>query len=102
MPELMTISVVHRTGVFVPQADVTHLPEGLELSMQVPAPDEWDRLLEEIVAAEQAELEAQETLPWTRSRWDELSPDLAIMLVEPEALLRWGGPAEREATSLLL
>ena len=102
MPELMMISVVHRTGVFVPQADVTHLPEGMELSMQIPAPDEWDRLLEEIVAAEQAELEAQETLPWTRSRWDELSPDIAVMLVEPEAWLRWDGPAEREVTSLLL
>jgi hypothetical protein len=102
MPELMTISVVHRTGVFVPQADVTHLPEGIELSMQVPAPDEWDRLLEEIVAAQQAELEAQETLPWTRSRWDELSPDIAVMLAEPEAWLSWDRPTEREATSMLL
>lgn len=102
MPELMMISVVHRTGVFVPQADVTHLPEGMELSMQIPAPDEWDRLLEEIVAAEEAEQAAQETLPWTRSRWDELSPDIAVMLVEPEAWLGWKGPAEREVSSLLL
>ncbi len=102
MSELMTISVVHRTGVFVPQADVTHLAEGLALPMQIPAPDEWDRLLEEMVAAEQAEQEAHEALPWTRSRWDELSPDLAIMLVGQEAWLGWNMPAERETSSLLL
>jgi hypothetical protein len=103
MSELMMISVVHRTGVFVPQADVTHLPEGMALSMQIPAPDAWDRLLEEMVAAELAAQDALEVLPWTRSRWDDLSPDLAVMLVEPEAWLGWWNmPAERETGSLLL
>ncbi len=45
-----TIAVVYQDGVFVPQADVSHLADGTSIDIDVPAPDEWDLLLDEITA----------------------------------------------------
>ncbi len=61
------IPVVYQDGVFVPQADVSHLAEGTSIDITIPAPDEWDLLLEEITSEAD-----DETAELTRGRWDAL------------------------------
>lgn len=99
MAEPMIITAVYYGGVFVPQADLSHLPDGTSVELQVPAPDEWDRLLEAIVAEEEAD---QATLQWTQSRWGDLSPDVARLVVDSDDLLVWSAPVRREVSNLLL
>lgn len=99
MSEPITVTAVYYGGVFVPQADLSYLSDGTSVELQVPAPDEWDRLLEDIVAEEEAD---QATLHWTQSRWGDLSPDVARLVVDSNDLLVWNSPARREFSNLLL
>ena len=56
------VSVVYQGGVFIPEQDVSFLHEGARLDLAVPAPpDEWDELLDELVA--QAAASASSTMP---------------------------------------
>lgn len=97
------ISVVYQDGVFVPQADVSHLAEGTSIDIEIPAPDEWDLLLEAITAeAGSAAAEDLETLDLTRGRWGELEPDTVNWIIDSDDWLVWNLEEVREPSSVLL
>lgn len=90
-----TIPVVFHDGVFIPQADVSHLAEGISINIAVPAPDEWDLLLEAITAQD------DETVELTRSRWDDLGVDLDSW-VDSDDWLKWNRAETREPAGILI
>ncbi|HRI57185.1 MAG: hypothetical protein IAE85_08095 [Anaerolinea sp.] len=91
-----TIAVVLQDGVFVPQADVSHLANGTSIDINVPAPDEWDLLLEQINAEEDA------TLELTRGRWNDLGPDAESWVLDSDEWLVWNLAEAREPAGILI
>ena len=91
------IPVVYQDGVFVPQADVSHLAEGTSIDITIPAPDEWDLLLEEITSEAD-----DETAELTRGRWDALDPDAERWVIESEEWLVWNLSEARERAGILI
>lgn len=104
MAETTTIiSAVYQGGVFVPQADVSHLAEGTSVDIEIPAPDEWDQLLDAIAAeVEYDATQDAETLELTRGRWGNLEPDTARWITDSEDWLVWDLAEVREPSSVLL
>ncbi|MFZ2488530.1 MAG: hypothetical protein WAZ19_10440 [Anaerolineae bacterium] len=96
MADQLTIGVLYQDGVFVPQADVSHLAEGINLDIQVPAPDEWDLLLEPLNA------EPDETEELTRGRWDGMGIDLHRWVIESDEWLVWNLAEAREPAGILI
>jgi hypothetical protein len=105
----ITVPVVYQGGVFVPEQDVSFLAEGSRFDLIVPAPpDEWDRLLDELLA-EAAFVQAAglpEALDWmvgpeTGGRWVRPLSDDASKLIDVERLLRWSHSQDRGRTLLL-
>ncbi len=98
----MMVSVVYQGGVFIPEQDVSFLEEGARLDLAVPAPpDEWDELLEELVAL--AAASASSTMPdgldWMAGR--SLSSEEASRVIDVEQLLGWGYAPSRSGSLLL-
>ena len=91
-----TIAVVLQDGVFVPQADVSHLADGTSIDIDVPAPDEWDLLLEQIAA------EDDTTQALTRGRWDDLGSDVERWVIESDDWLVWNLAEAREPAGILI
>jgi predicted DNA-binding antitoxin AbrB/MazE fold protein len=92
-----TIEVVYRDGVFVPQADVSHLADGTSIDIHVPAPDEWDLLLEAIAAEDD-----DATLALTRGRWDDLGSDTERWVIDSDEWLVWNLAEAREPAGILI
>ena len=92
-----TIAVVLQDGVFVPQADVSHLADGTSIDIDVPAPDEWD-LLFEALAAEDDDV----TLALTRGRWDDLGSDAERWVIDSDEWLVWNLAEAREPAGILI
>lgn len=90
------IPVVYHDGVFVPQADVSHLADGTSIDITIPAPDEWDLLLEEITS------EADETAELTRSRWDALDADTERWVIRGDDWLVWTFSEASEPAGILI
>lgn len=91
-----TIEVVYQDGVFVPQADVSHLADGTSIDIDVPAPDEWDLLFEEIAAEDDA------TRELTRGRWDDLGSDVERWVIDSDEWLVWNLTEAREPAGILI
>jgi predicted DNA-binding antitoxin AbrB/MazE fold protein len=91
------IPVVYQDGVFVPQADVSHLAEGLSIDIAIPAPDEWDLLLEEITSEAD-----DETAALTKSRWDSLDADAERWVIASDDWLVWNLSEAREPAGILI
>jgi predicted DNA-binding antitoxin AbrB/MazE fold protein len=91
-----TIVAVYQDGVFVPQADVSHLAEGSSIAIDVPAPDEWDLLLDAINA--ESDL-AQEL---TKGRWDDLGSDAESWVIDSDEWLVWNLAEAREPAGILI
>lgn len=90
------IPVVYQDGVFVPQADVSHLADGTSIDITIPAPDEWDLLLEEITS------EADETAELTRGRWDSLDADAERWVLASDNWLLWNLSEANEPDGILI
>jgi predicted DNA-binding antitoxin AbrB/MazE fold protein len=91
------IPVVYHDGVFVPQADVSHLAEGTSIDIAIPAPDEWDLLLEEITSEAD-----DETAELTRSRWDNLDANTERWVIDSDDWLVWNLSEAREQSGILI
>ena len=92
-----TIAVVYQDGVFVPQADVSHLADGISIDIDVPAPDEWDLLLEAITAEDD-----DATRELTRGRWDDLGSDAESWVIDSDEWLVWNLAEAREPAGILI
>jgi hypothetical protein len=91
-----TIAVVLHDGVFIPQADVSHLAEGTSIDIDVPAPDEWDLLLDAINADDDFAHEL------TRGRWDDLGTDAERWVIDSDEWLVWNLAEAREPAGILI
>lgn len=100
----VSVPVVYQGGVFVPEQDVSFLEEGTRLELRVPPPpDEWDELLDELVAQVAATRSAgvPEALEWMGSRGVNASPDDAGKVIDFERLLGWSDSSNRSGALLL-
>lgn len=90
---MLIVPVVYQGGVFIPEQDVSFLAEGARLVLPVPPPpDEWDELLDEMVAYEavnKAE-DIPDALDWMGGRWIGMSSEEARQVIDVERLLGWG------------
>ncbi|MEZ4767287.1 MAG: hypothetical protein R2844_02545 [Caldilineales bacterium] len=100
----LTVSVVYQGGVFVPEQDVSFLDEGARLDLHVPAPpDEWDQLLEELVAQEAAvrAIGLPEPLDWMGGGVAGFPGEDANRVIDVDRLLGWSDSAQRGSALLL-
>lgn len=100
----VAVPVVYQGGVFVPEQDVSFLEEGTRLELRVPAPpDEWDELLEELVAQVAATRAAglPEALDWMGGRGVSILPDDAGKIIEVDRLLGWSNSSSHGSALLL-
>jgi len=89
----LTVPVVYQGGVFIPEQDVSFLAEGVRLVLPVPPPpDEWDELLDELVAHESASQTADlpDVLDWMGGRRIGMLSEDASQVIDIERLLGWG------------
>mgnify|MGYP001189115359 CR=1 FL=1 len=93
-----TIAAVYQDGVFVPQADVSHLADGLSIQIEVPASDEWDLFLQALNAEAEDDLAAE----LTRSRWQALDFDAESWVLHSDEWLVWNLAEAREPAGILI
>lgn len=89
----LTVPVVYQGGVFIPEQDVSFLAEGARLALPVPPPpDEWDDLLDELVAHEAADKadDLPDALDWMGGRRIGMSSEDVSQVIDVERLLGWG------------
>lgn len=89
---IVVVPVVYQGGVFIPEQDVSFLREGTRLDLHVPAPpDEWDELLEELVAQAAATRASglPEALEWMGGRPAGFPAEDASRVIDVERLLGW-------------
>ncbi len=91
-----TIVAVYQDGVFVPQADVSHLADGTSIDIEVPTPDEWDLLLDAINAEDDLAREL------TKGRWDALGSDAEGWVIDSDEWLVWNLAEAREPAGILI
>jgi hypothetical protein len=91
-----TIAVVLQDGVFIPQADVSHLADGTSIDIDVPTPDDWDLLLEAINAEDDL---TQELI---RGCWDDLGSDAERWVIDSDEWLVWNLMEVCESAGILI
>ena len=97
MADTTTISAVYQDGVFVPQADLSHLADGLSIQIEVPTPDEWDLFLQALTGEED-----DATAELTKSRWQELDFDAESWVLHSDEWLVWNLAEAREPAGILI